>query len=86
MNPTDRDNPIADPVDITVVVPVYKSSTCLEELLKRLTAQLELMGMSYEIILVEDCSPDNSWEVIGQLAPHYPNLRAFHLMRNSGQA
>ena len=86
MNPTDRNNPTVDPVDITVVVPVYKSSTCLEELLKRLTTQLESMGKSHEIILVEDCSPDNSWEVIKQLAPHYPNLRAFHLMRNSGQA
>ncbi len=80
---TDRDS---DPLEITVVVPVYNSSACLEELLKLLTAQLESMGKSHEIILVEDCSPDNSWEVIKHLAPHYPNLRAFQLMRNSNQA
>ena len=86
MNTTGRDNPTADPVDISVVVPVYNSSACLEELLKQLTARLESMGKSHEIILVEDCSPDNSWDVIKQLAPHYPNLRAFHLMRNSDQA
>jgi glycosyltransferase involved in cell wall biosynthesis len=86
MNPTDRDSPTTDPVDITVVVPVYNSSTCLEKLLEQLTAQLESMRKSYEIILVEDCSPDNSWEVIKQIIPHYPNLRAFQLMRNSGQA
>lgn len=86
MNPTEHDKLPADPVDISVVVPVYKSSACLEELLKRLTAQLESMGKSHEILLVEDCSPDNSWEVIERLAPHYPNLQAFHLMRNSGQA
>jgi glycosyltransferase involved in cell wall biosynthesis len=73
-------------VDITIVVPVYRSSACLEELLTRLTDQLVSMDKLHEIILVEDCSPDNSWEVIEQLAPLFPNLRAFQLMRNSGQA
>jgi polyisoprenyl-phosphate glycosyltransferase len=73
------------PVDISVVVPVYNSSDCLEELLKRLTIQLESMGKSYEIILVEDCSSDESWQVIEGLAPQYPNLKAFRLMRNCGQ-
>lgn len=86
MNPTEHDTPPADLVEISVVVPVYKSSACLEELLKQLTAQLESMSKSHEILLVEDCSPDDSWELIKQLAPHYPNMRAFHLMRNSGQA
>jgi glycosyltransferase involved in cell wall biosynthesis len=72
-------------MDISVVVPVYNSSSCLEELLKRLTAQMESMCKSYEIILVEDGSPDESWQVIERLVPQYPNLRAFRLMRNSGQ-
>ena len=53
MNNTGCDSMTLPSVDISVVVPVYNSSTCLEELLKQLTAQLELMGKSFEIILVE---------------------------------
>ena len=62
-------------LDISVVAAVYNYSGCLEELLKRLTAQMESMCKSHEIILVEDCSPDESGQVIKRLVPPYPHLR-----------
>ena len=71
---------------ISVVIPVYNSSQCLAELLRQLTAQLEQIGRSYEIVMVEDSSPDDSWRVIEGLAARYPLLRAIRLMRNTGQA
>ena len=40
---------------------------------------------SFEILLVDDCSPDETWEVIKRLAPAYPELRALRLMTNVGQ-
>ncbi len=75
-----------DTVDISIVIPVYNSSDCLPELLRQLTGQLEAMGRPYEVILVDDASPDDSWRVIKELAPHYPKVSAVRLMRNRGQA
>ena len=40
---------------------------------------------SYEIILVNDCSRDRSWEIISQLAVTFPCMRGINLMRNYGQ-
>ena len=75
-----------DTVEISIVIPVYKSSGCLPELLCQLTRQLEEMGRPYEVILVDDASPDDSWRVIKDLAPRYPKVTAIRLMRNHGQA
>jgi len=72
-------------IDISVVIPVYNSSDCLTELLRQLTETLDEMGDSYEVILVEDASPDNSWQVIEQLVPQYPRVSAIRLMSNAGQ-
>jgi dolichol-phosphate mannosyltransferase/undecaprenyl-phosphate 4-deoxy-4-formamido-L-arabinose transferase len=52
----------------------------------RLTEQLHNMGKSHEIILVDDASPDNSWETILSLSDQFPNLAAIRLMSNGGQA
>ncbi len=73
-------------VEITVVIPVYNSSGCLAELLRQLTRQLDAIGQSYEVILVDDASPDDSWQVIKELAPQYPKVTAIRLMKNRGQA
>jgi len=73
-------------IDISVVIPVYNSADCLTELMRQLTKTLDEMGDSYEVILVEDASPDNSWQVIEQLVPQYPRVSAIRLMRNCGQA
>jgi len=75
-----------DAVEISVVIPVYNSSGCLPELLRQLTEQLQSMGKRYEVILVDDASPDDSWRVIKELAPQYPAVTAIQLMRNRGQA
>jgi glycosyltransferase involved in cell wall biosynthesis len=73
-------------VDLSVVVPVYNSRDCLPALLKQLSVELDGMGKSHEVILVEDASPDDSWDVIRGLSSVYPRLRAFRMMRNVGQA
>ncbi len=52
--------------DISVVSPVYGCPQALRELVERLTATLtQTVGEDgFEIILVDDCSPDDSWEII----------------------
>lgn len=70
-------------IEISVVSPVYGCGGCLEELVAGLQSVLE--GRSFEIILVEDGSPDHSWEKMAALARKYPFVKAFKLSRNFGQ-
>jgi dolichol-phosphate mannosyltransferase/undecaprenyl-phosphate 4-deoxy-4-formamido-L-arabinose transferase len=74
-----------DDLDISVVIPVYRSGECLPELLRQLCGELDGMRRSYEIILVDDGSPDGTWQVIRELAEGYRCVRAVQLMRNRGQ-
>ncbi len=70
---------------ISVVVPVYNSAQSLEELAKRIHAVMNEIGNSYEIIMVDDGSRDNSWHVIAELSGKFPELKGIQLSRNYGQ-
>jgi len=72
--------------DISVVIPVYRSGECLPELLRQLCQELDGTGRSYEVILVDDGSPDGTWEVVRELVTRRCCLRAVQLMGNRGQA
>ena len=54
--------------EITVVSPVYGCAGCLTELHARLTAALESVTSSFELVFVDDRSPDGSWQSLTQLA------------------
>jgi glycosyltransferase involved in cell wall biosynthesis len=70
---------------LSVVIPVYRSEPILPELVRRLESVLRGTTPDYEVVLVDDCSPDRSWDVICQLAQQYPWIRGINLMRNYGQ-
>jgi polyisoprenyl-phosphate glycosyltransferase len=69
----------------SVVVPVYNSALSLEELSIRIHNVFTLLNETYELILVNDCSRDNSWEIITNLKKYNSNIRAFNLVFNVGQ-
>lgn len=73
------------PFSVSVVVPVYRSEATLGELTARIDAVLKPLVPSYEIILVNDGSADNSWQVIIGLARQNPAIRGLNLMHNYGQ-
>jgi len=76
----------ADELALSVVVPVYRSAASVSALLQRLTAALDRLGSSYEIVLVEDCSPDDTWAAIeAARLPYGDRVVAIQLMRNYGQ-
>jgi glycosyltransferase involved in cell wall biosynthesis len=70
---------------ISVVIPVYRSEAILPELVRRLSEVLPTLAAGHEVVLVNDASPDRSWEVICGLAEAYPWIHAISLMRNYGQ-
>jgi glycosyltransferase involved in cell wall biosynthesis len=72
-------------MNVSVVVPVYRGALSIPELAERLGAVLPKVAESYELVLVNDGSPDNSWQVIEQLTSRYPWVRGIDLMRNYGQ-
>ncbi len=73
-------------MDLSVVVPVYRSSETLSQLTSRICSALEGHGLSFEIIFVDDGSPDDSWNVLKELQRYRPDqIVAVQLMRNYGQ-
>jgi len=76
--------PPATPL-ISVVIPVYKAEKMLDELYTRLRDALETVSPRFEIVLVEDCGGDRSWEVIERLAKADPRVVGLQFSRNFGQ-
>lgn len=74
-----------DRLEISVVVPVYAGAGCLDELHRRLVENLETITEDFEIILTEDCGPDDSWARIQEIAAKDPRVRGQQLSRNFGQ-
>ncbi|HEY7429005.1 MAG TPA: glycosyltransferase family 2 protein [Gemmataceae bacterium] len=70
---------------VSVVIPVYRGETSLAELATRLRNVLQTRVSAFEILFVNDGSPDNSWEAITALAQLYPEVRGINLSRNYGQ-
>ena len=68
-----------------MVVPVYDCRPCLVALDERLTAALSEIGARYEVVYVDDRSPDGAWETLVELASSDPHVRAVRLSRNFGQ-
>jgi undecaprenyl-phosphate 4-deoxy-4-formamido-L-arabinose transferase len=71
--------------DLSIVVPVYRSEGCLVPLYDAIDRELKSAGKPYELILVNDCSPDGSWGVIESLCRIDPNVVGVDLRRNFGQ-
>jgi glycosyltransferase involved in cell wall biosynthesis len=72
-------------MNISVVIPVYNGQETITPLVERLGKVLPGISDSFEVILVCDGSPDNSWKVIEEIAARYPWVCAIQLMRNYGQ-
>lgn len=70
---------------ISVVIPAYRSRDSLPILVERLETVLEQPEQGYEIIIVDDCSPDDTWDVLKTLKKSHPRLKIVRLLRNSGQ-
>lgn len=72
-------------MDISVVIPVYGCRAAIPELYDRLCKSLEKIIEDFEIILVDDCCPQNSWEEIEKVCQKDTRVVGLRLSRNFGQ-
>ena len=70
---------------ISIVSPVYRAEKILPILVSEINLVMERIGEDYEIILVDDRSPDNSWKVMKVLSSQNPKIKSIRLSRNFGQ-
>lgn len=77
--------PTAVPPDLSVVIPLYNESPNVEPLHKEFTETLARWGRPYELILVDDGSTDDTFEILTRLHQKDPNLKVIRFRRNFGQ-
>lgn len=71
--------------ELSIVVPVYRNEDTLELLCDRLEAAFRPEKIHYELIFVNDASPDNAWQVIVQLCRRFSHIKGLSLTKNMGQ-
>ena len=83
--PVERSAGSSSPIEISAIVPVYRSAPMLAELHRRLTDALSALAVRHEIILVEDAGGDGSWDEIERIAQRDGRVRGIRMSRNYGQ-
>jgi polyisoprenyl-phosphate glycosyltransferase len=72
-------------LEFSIVVPLYRCSNAIEELTDRLVSTLSKVTNLFEIIYVNDASPENDWNKVLQIAAQDNRVKGINLSRNFGQ-
>jgi len=72
-------------VDFSIVVPIYNEQDNIEALYSAITTALDSCGQQFEVILVDDGSVDNSWNMLAQVAQRDSRFKVIRFRRNFGQ-
>lgn len=70
---------------ISIISPVYRAEKIVDKLVAEIQKTMVAMNVSYEIILVDDRSPDNSWEAMKAQSAQFEEVKSIRLSRNFGQ-
>ncbi len=73
-------------IDISIVIPLYNEAESLPELEAWIRQVMEQQGFCYEIIMIDDGSRDESWQVLEQLGAQNPNIHGIKFRRNYGKS
>jgi glycosyltransferase involved in cell wall biosynthesis len=72
--------------EISLVIPCYDEEGNLRELIKAIRAAVEPLKISYEVVITDDCSKDQSWEILKELAASDPRIRVQKFAFNCGES
>jgi dolichol-phosphate mannosyltransferase len=70
---------------LSIVSPIYRAENIVEKLVFEIEKEISVLNIEYEIILVDDRSPDQSWKKMTELAQKNKRLKIIRLSRNFGQ-
>ena len=73
-------------LDASIIIPLFNEEESLPELLGRIGKVMNGMGLSYEVLMVDDGSTDSSWSVIEKLAAEDSHIRGLSFRRNYGKS
>jgi polyisoprenyl-phosphate glycosyltransferase len=73
------------PVQYSIVIPVFNSEKTLDELVHRIIAVMQPITENFEVIFIDDCSSDKSWEKLKDIRATHKKIKIIHLLRNFGQ-
>ena len=76
---------MSSPVEISIVSPVYRAAPIIDKLVEQISHEVSQLTSKFEIILVEDRGPDNSWEKILENCEKYDFVKGIRLAKNCGQ-
>ncbi len=71
--------------EISVVIPVHNEAEALEGNIRRIHDFVGRLGLPFELVAVDDCSSDGSWDVLRRLAESGLSLRVIHHATNLGK-
>jgi dolichol-phosphate mannosyltransferase len=72
--------------ELSFVIPCYNEQDNLRALVKAISDSVAPLGRSYEIVITDDCSKDNSWPVLKEIAAADPRVRGLRFAYNCGQS
>jgi glycosyltransferase involved in cell wall biosynthesis len=75
---------VPNSVDVTVILPCYNEEAHFALEIERISAALDRSGLSYELLVIDDKSTDNTLDVVKSELPRYPHLRLMPFRRNGG--
>ena len=76
----------AKALDVTIVLPCYNEEDHVLLELERITKAMDTSGFSYELVVIDDKSTDNTLAVLEEALPQYPNMRLVPFQRNGGSS
>jgi dolichol-phosphate mannosyltransferase len=72
--------------ELSLVIPCHNEEKNLQPLVSAIRAVLDSLALNYEVVITDDCSTDNSWDVLKQLASTDPHLRIQRFKFNCGES
>jgi dolichol-phosphate mannosyltransferase len=83
--PTLFDTAGDSPIQLSLVIPTYNEGKNVQKIVKLLSQQLDAaIPEAYELIVVDDNSPDRTWEIAQEIMPDYPQLRVMQRVEERG--
>jgi glycosyltransferase involved in cell wall biosynthesis len=71
---------------LSLVIPCYNEEGNLRPLVEAIRQSVEPLGLAYEIVITDDCSKDNSWRILKELAASDPRIRVQRFAANCGES